>query len=493
MKIVQKPKGKTDHEQQDGELIKVVEENAAPNISLNLYGIYGKNNIVETACLAFFGVILQAGVLVFSGIVAYSPSWNMKLQGPMPSVGFPLQAAGTIIVSLSMMLCSFVIVTTTDEKRLMVRGYKDVKSQPVHLLWLQKKGVVGDQRLGSYLLMAREKKYEIFTSRKSDLVARYSKRPKLYQNALEISPQVFTVLAVVFGLIGFITQFEGFHLSNWSAAVAQLVAMAIMTGIRAMARRGLNESPEKNPLPENHELDWLALKIVKDPYFLEELSVNKKEQDAGEQSYVENKTKPPRDWKVKTPDHGCSNLALRLKAEPERNMNEIVIRKRLRQLTGWEGAASKEAEILTKAIEVVMNKLLPLQFQKSFTWRLNVIIEDTKNPQEIEFSCEKLDRTRWTADKGAIEAALSLWKYGVSKESYKRCYRVLGPKTEALQQDLAWWISDILAQESLTSYQEQIDALWIGFNGLERREKQNGKLYNPGFHSKVAHLEHTSI
>jgi hypothetical protein len=487
MKIGQIQKQGHDPEHQDGELNEVAVETEAPNISLNLYGLYGKNNIVELAFLASFGVILQAGVLVFSGFVAYSPSWSAKLQGPMASVGFPLQAAGTFILSLSMILCSLVIVKATEEKRLVVRGNRGQgKIQPVHVLWLQKKGAIGDQRLGSYLLKAREKKCEIFTSRKPD---KNSKSQKLLsQNTHDKSLQLFTVLAVVSGLLGFSAQFEGFRLSNWSAAVAQLGAMVIMTAFRAMVRRGLNESPENMPLPENHELDWLTLKIVKDPCFLEELGANKRERG---ESYVENKAKPPLAWKIKTPDSGRSNLALRFKAIPERRKNEVAIRRRLGQLTGWVGPASKEAEIIAKSIEVVINKLLPPKFQKSFTWCLNVIVEGTNAPQEIEFRCEKGKKTQWEAVLPDIAAALSLWKYCVPQESYKRCCRVLGPKTYVLQQDLAWWISDVLAQESQTSYQEQDGTFWVGFNGLEKREKQTSMLSD--LNSKIDHLKHIWI
>ena len=74
----------------------------APNISLNLHG---GSDVSELAFYAVLGIVLQVGVLVFSGFVAYHPRLNSKLGGSSVRVGFPLQAAGTIFLSLGMFLC----------------------------------------------------------------------------------------------------------------------------------------------------------------------------------------------------------------------------------------------------------------------------------------------------------------------------------------------------------------------------------------------------
>lgn len=85
----------------------------APNLSLNLHGW---SDVLELALYAFLGIVLQVGVVVFSGFVAYDPRLNAKLGGPNVSVGFPLQAVGTIFLSLSMFLCSLIIDQSTKEE-----------------------------------------------------------------------------------------------------------------------------------------------------------------------------------------------------------------------------------------------------------------------------------------------------------------------------------------------------------------------------------------
>jgi hypothetical protein len=492
---------KSEHNDIENGKAKSAEDKYAPNISLNLHGLYGNNNIIELALLALFGIILQVGALVFSGFTAYDPYLMEKLEGPMVNVGFPLQAAGTLFLSLSMMLCSFVIVNATDEKRWWAKGNDaedknssnsgadpTERNNPVRILWLQKKGVIGDQSLGSFLLMARGTRDEIFTSRRSTSADKKEKIETSCWKWLRKYLDTLTVIGVAIGILGFIAQFEGFRLSNWSSAIAQLVAMFLMTNCRALVRRGLNESPAHKPLPENYEIDWLALKIAADtsPDFLEKFSgpedtINP-ENHTGSKDQIEFLPF----WHITTPNSDRSNLALRLKTEAtqERGEKAFAIRKRLGKLTRWVGPPSKEADTIATAIEVVMNRLLSSESQKSFTWRLKVSVDWVGSLEEIEFGFEPYnlnDKKPWRAVVAEIEAALSLWKYCTSKNPYKRCRRVLGPDTDALRQDLAWWMGDGVVQESRANHLEQRtnETLWVGFNGLEPKEVNPGELSKP--------------
>jgi hypothetical protein len=246
---------------------------------------------------------LQAGVLVFSGFAAYHPGLKKKLEAPKANVGFPLQAVGTILLVLGMMLCSLVIERSTEEKRWVTEG-ECASRHGVRILWLQKGNVVSDQSFESYLLMAREERQEILTSQRSIPTdakvkggesrledkerikdkerTKDGKDVRIYLNSL-------TVLGVACGIAGFIAQFEGFRLSNWWNTIAQLVAVFLMIVLRAVVRRGLTESPATERLDEKYEMDWLALQMAEDDKFLDHFSDPRKP------------TKPIPTWEVVTP------------------------------------------------------------------------------------------------------------------------------------------------------------------------------------------------
>jgi hypothetical protein len=573
----------------------------APNISLN---VHGWSDVSELALYAFLGIVLQVGVLVFSGFVAYDPRLNAKLGGPRVSAGFPLQAVGTIFLLLSMFLCSLVIDQSTKERMWVVKGRDEVmltknvtspnpragsndgeaptaKSKEmmpteiatspnsragstdsrasstsgeklVRIFWLQKRHVAGDQSFDSYLLMPKQKRDEILTSRRSISVkadnAHQTSTPqdgkqnvggianeapkksmakkgkqngianaddKVVEGGRENFLSVVTVFGILSGIFGFVAQFEGFRLSNWSSAIAQLVAVFFMTILRAVVRRGLIEGPANEKLPDQYEMDWLALQLATSPKFLNNF---------GDPPY---------------PNHSVPLWRITLQ-EPEhkgrgKGHRAVKIRQRLGQLTKWVGPASKEAITIANAIEIVMNKLEPSEPQPShFKWSVNVSVDKdkgtesenggpgsgnggTESQKEVEL-VENIDFTvtwergekMWRADATEIEAALSLWNYYFWKQYNKLkilqresnhhdwlrpaesrlarpCHRVLGQNTDALSQDVAWWIGDGIAQETRVEYDKQSaeDILWWGFNDKDSRSDSDSGSTDSGKSSKL--------
>lgn len=67
-----------------------------------------------------------------------------------------------------------------------------------------------------------------------------------------------TVLGTVIGLCGFVVQFVRLRGIHFSASIAQLIAVVIMTCLRAWVRRGLATPPQYTPLPSGFKLKWLA-------------------------------------------------------------------------------------------------------------------------------------------------------------------------------------------------------------------------------------------
>ena len=86
-----------------------------PNISLN---IHGGSNPIELWVYAIFATILQTAVLVWSGFLVYSSYTQTRPQliGLKPKVGFWLQAAGTVLLTWSLVLCVGIIDNASCER-----------------------------------------------------------------------------------------------------------------------------------------------------------------------------------------------------------------------------------------------------------------------------------------------------------------------------------------------------------------------------------------
>ncbi|TEY73120.1 hypothetical protein BOTCAL_0083g00330 [Botryotinia calthae] len=69
------------------------------------------------------------------------------------------------------------------------------------------------------------------------------------------------VIGTFTGITGFVLQFEGFRGISWACSIAQLVAIMIMTVVRAIIRRGKLDSPVAQNIPQQYEMDWLSLRI----------------------------------------------------------------------------------------------------------------------------------------------------------------------------------------------------------------------------------------
>ena len=128
---------------EDEELIEKKE--MPPNISLN---IHGGSNLVELIIYAFIATILQVSALGWS-------YWahKHKLTGSKPSIGFPLQVAGTVLLTLSLVLCAGIIDNGSLEQQWLREGESQVGTMS-ELLRSAKAKV---QALASQLRLAKDK------------------------------------------------------------------------------------------------------------------------------------------------------------------------------------------------------------------------------------------------------------------------------------------------------------------------------------------------
>ncbi|QSZ36453.1 hypothetical protein DSL72_006332 [Monilinia vaccinii-corymbosi] len=294
----------------------------APNISLN---IHPKQNRRELFVAAVLGIVLQISVIIFSAFVAYDNRFGAMVGGRPSAYAFPTLASGTAVLVFGMGICSLVIGESTDESvwepkldenstTIKVKGNHqpnsddvekgDRRRQEIRVFWLQKRFVVSDQTFDSYMLVAGMEKELIMTScRSSDDSSDGNSSHSTSQDCSEQArtPPAFRTPSsdpisqriATSPLLGSTAQKPlssskpmppnkpASILINTLCVVGAstgiivfLVAILIMTIIRAIIRRGMLDRPIAVKIPEKYEMDWLALRIGSNPNFLRDLSIS---------------------------------------------------------------------------------------------------------------------------------------------------------------------------------------------------------------------------
>ena len=262
-----------------------------PNISLN---IHGGSDPVELAIYAFIATILQVAVLGWS---AYAH--RHKLTGSNPSVGFPLQAAGTVLLTLSLVLCAGIIDNGSYERHWSIKGgvpigtmselpgspefkfqtltnklrlAKEKPSRRMQFYWIQKQHIAGDNSFNPHILYAEELKDKVHESHRAEVNCQKDRDDKslkrepislLLKKYLRLLGRHITTFAVVIGVAGFVAQFQGLRFSDWTCSIAQLIALGMATILRAWVRRSMTKTPVAVAVDNNdYILDHLTLAIV---------------------------------------------------------------------------------------------------------------------------------------------------------------------------------------------------------------------------------------
>jgi ankyrin repeat protein len=223
----------------------------APNLSLNI-GIKKQSPVVFNT-VAYGGLVLQIGVLVFAAIVTYYLKWGKGSSRPEP-YACPLVIIGTILVCSGMFFCALLIGQSTEEE---VWGRKGTDKASIH--WLQPGGqVIGDQTFDAFAYSDRDNEEDCL---EEYIISWKKKRSENFEWA------VWATAGVT--VCGFVLQFTGLRGIHSAVSVAQLGVVMVMGMARAALRmRRLN--PKANSfamcLDEviGHELDWLALRIAQD-------------------------------------------------------------------------------------------------------------------------------------------------------------------------------------------------------------------------------------
>lgn len=208
-----------------------------PNVSLNL-----SVKSVPRPTLIFFivlGFIAQGAVLAFAAVSQYVLRFPKNESG-ISFYAFPVLCAGTVFLSVGILLCAHVVESSTGEITWAPRPDSNADTL---VLWLQQGGQkVGDQEFEAF---AQTSKEDIISS---------------YRQDNGKSRKELVIVAVVFTLLGFIAQLVGLRAAHSSVTVMQIAAILLVTVFRSSAhfKRNKRNIIEKPQLVEGFELDWLA-------------------------------------------------------------------------------------------------------------------------------------------------------------------------------------------------------------------------------------------
>ncbi|EAQ84867.1 hypothetical protein CHGG_08881 [Chaetomium globosum CBS 148.51] len=201
----------------------------APSLTLNVQNQLSRGELYLVAAL---GTLLQFGVLVFSGCATYHPALRsrwLKVDNPAADYAFPCNAAGTLLLVTGVLICAHVVEGSTSETR-----YRPVEGLRV------------------ICCIPRQPQSLITTSQRWDV-----------GGSKPILGEAVAVIGAMVSLCGFVAQFVGLRL-HWSSSIAQLIAVSIMVGLRALVRRNLAQLPASRRLLSGHEMDWLAMTLADD-------------------------------------------------------------------------------------------------------------------------------------------------------------------------------------------------------------------------------------
>ncbi|KAK4144085.1 ankyrin repeat-containing domain protein [Dichotomopilus funicola] len=474
----------------------------APSLTLNVRSRVSRG---ELYLVALFGTLLQLGVLVFSGFTAYHPTLNsnwLKDGKAVADYAFPCNAIGTLLLVTGVLICSHVVEGATLERR-----YRPVGDE-ARVVWLQQSGTVNDQTFESFAIFPRQPQTIITTSQRKDT---HGSSPTL------VLGETIAVIGATISLCGFVAQFVGLRGMHWSSSIAQLIAVALMVGLRAWVRRNLAQLPASQRLLSGHELDWLAMTLTSGlaraswriPLNNGGATQAGNNGDASQNNGELDRSSRPWDWKTAAVEplgklQALEDTNTASSDGPEnplatRAHRAMMLRRDLGEVSDWQGPASAEAIALARAIEITMDTLFGTEpgGNENLTWHLST--SSSSAGSSVAFRVERLRTGHWKAFSDELEAGLSLWLYSVANleetpengvggnqqvehgnrrtsergslvfksmrgeddkwlrikgKQTKRSLRLLGPFTDTLIQELRWWIPVFSDTNVIGAYME---------------------------------------
>ena len=349
-----------------------------PNIALNASS---RPTSILINGAALFTVLTQCAVLVLAGILTYSvvPSDG----NDVPNFAFPLLALGTGLVFTGMVICAWIVVSSSRQETWLPRAQN---GRTPRLVWLQSRQTVNDESFPPYAIFPKGKKILL----------------SLAEGNIQPSQPRLVLFGTFCAIVGFIFQFIGLRSLYWAVSVAQLVAMFITTGIRVSLYMPYSKAMTCQMLPPNFELEWLTNELISFSFVHSNGSADLRDKDPL--------------------SSGTLTQALSVRSE----LGKIAAD------NGWRSTFNTEALQLKDTIDGVMNILWnDAGFEirdasrniTEFTWTPSIATA----PCTDSINCIAITITRkrrpgmwtpWAISATDLESPLALWLYDLQVRGY---------------------------------------------------------------------------
>ena len=205
-----------------GKTARLLDDSITPSLTLNNpKAIPSTWTTLSILCL---GILLQAAVIVMNWVVVYR--WRKLRAGKVvASWGYPVWGAGTIGISIGVMICAYVANGKTTTGHL--KRHRDCSHLQIFRVQkaLEKEGIPG------YIIQHDPGNLVLIWS-----VTKWHKQPWLI------------AFGTLVALGGFVCQNIGTRELHWSAGIAQLGVTVALTALRAQLRRHVGD--ELKPTPQ---------------------------------------------------------------------------------------------------------------------------------------------------------------------------------------------------------------------------------------------------
>lgn len=361
-----------------------------------------------------------------------------------------------------------VLINLPGQVRSRSRMQKTSRGRDLQLYWLQKQHTAGDNNFDPYVLYAKESTDHVIESHRLEShkatesrQIKHNREPNkdmmkisLPRRFPRFSVQLLTTVVVVSGVSGFVAQFQGLRFSNWSCSVAQLIALAAATFLRAMVRRNMTKTPGAVPVDNNCLLDHLTVAIIShrsngstdfkssgsrafhSPGLFFAFGVNTIPQLRAIPDFqLENDASPPGAKPEGLSSRSQPSVRAQRSKEASNRPNLAQqardLRVRLGQITKWTGHYREEAIMLSDSIETALKRLHPPKDHHK--WAVLFPINTCRHQpdalptlcstvqEEVELFITKVG-DEWKVNDAQLEALLSLASYSawVTKQIRKK-------------------------------------------------------------------------
>ncbi|KAF3246116.1 hypothetical protein TWF192_006966 [Orbilia oligospora] len=394
-----------------------------PNISLNILGDpTSKLELVLVACTT---TVLQLGVVAFQITITYFSPFNRgftKGGNPPASYACPLTVAGTLLVMIGMFICAMVVQLKSREDKWYFCDNIVIDSQryKLKLGWLQRHQRVMDQTFDGYCLYPPETRRKVLYSHFDDDFK---------------SQHFWTVIGTSISVVGFVLQFTGLRGMNYLASLLQLGAIGVVTLLRVMIRRHLNDKPKTQQIENGYELEWMAKRLSRCSH-----------------------------WSVRNLINTSDNLE-----EEGGDFGTFDARRKLQDISKWppeNASIKKHTDSLARAIKEVTEYLhrsdiklndkaqndstfeftIPIAYSstRGHGGSINGTIRITMEMKIPDIPDSSNTWADWEIDKRGIEAVLTLWASSDNNQENKKDggnLILLGPSSEFSILDYEMFIS----------------------------------------------------